>query len=89
LTFQKNQFHPHAAKIFTLFCNLSFGAAAFSPGISYLTACIMYGSKYKLGVALVGLGSYARYELAPALQQTKNCHLAGIDRNACQRAGVG
>jgi glucose-fructose oxidoreductase len=32
----------------------------------------------RLGVALVGLGSYSTYQLAPALQQTKYCHLAGI-----------
>ncbi len=32
----------------------------------------------KLGVALVGLGSYAGGQLAPALQQTENCYLAGI-----------
>lgn len=34
--------------------------------------------KDKLGIALVGLGSYSTYELAPALQETKNCYLAGI-----------
>ena len=32
----------------------------------------------KLGVALVGLGSYSTYQLAPALQQTQYCELAGI-----------
>jgi glucose-fructose oxidoreductase len=31
-----------------------------------------------LGVALVGLGSYSTYQLGPALQETKHCHLAGI-----------
>jgi len=31
-----------------------------------------------LGVALLGLGSYAGGQLAPALQQTHHCHLAGI-----------
>ena len=31
-----------------------------------------------LGIALVGLGSYSTYQLAPALQQTRYCHLAGI-----------
>lgn len=31
-----------------------------------------------LGVALVGLGSYAIGELAPALQATRHCHLAGL-----------
>ena len=34
--------------------------------------------KKSLGVALVGLGYYATDLLAPALQLTKNCHLAGI-----------
>ncbi len=32
----------------------------------------------KLGIALVGLGGYAEGQLAPALQQTKHCYLAGI-----------
>lgn len=32
----------------------------------------------KLGIALVGLGSYATDQLAPALQQTEHCYLAGI-----------
>lgn len=32
----------------------------------------------KLGIALVGLGSYATGQLAPALQQTTDCYLAGI-----------
>ncbi|HEY0055942.1 MAG TPA: Gfo/Idh/MocA family oxidoreductase [Pedobacter sp.] len=34
--------------------------------------------KKRLGVALVGLGYYSGDLLAPALQQTKNCYLAGI-----------
>ena len=34
--------------------------------------------KRSLGVALVGLGSYATHQLAPSLLQTKSCHLAGI-----------
>ncbi|MBO0951628.1 Gfo/Idh/MocA family protein [Fibrella forsythiae] len=32
----------------------------------------------KLGIALVGLGYYSKNLLAPALQQTTNCRLAGI-----------
>lgn len=32
----------------------------------------------KLGIALVGLGSYATGQLAPALQETERCRLAGI-----------
>lgn len=34
--------------------------------------------KDKLGIALVGLGYYSTDLLAPALQLTKNCYLAGI-----------
>ena len=32
----------------------------------------------KLGVALVGLGSYSTHQLAPALEQCKNAYLAGV-----------
>lgn len=34
--------------------------------------------KRKLGIALVGLGYYSTDLLAPGLQQTENCYLAGI-----------
>ena len=34
--------------------------------------------KKNLGIALVGLGSYSEGRLAPALQETKHCHLAGV-----------
>lgn len=32
----------------------------------------------KLGIALVGLGSYSNGQLAPALRDTKHCYLAGV-----------
>lgn len=32
----------------------------------------------KLGIALVGLGNYATNQLAPALQETEHCYLAGV-----------
>lgn len=43
-------------------------------------ACAMATNKKegKLGVALVGLGGYSTYQLAPALQNTEYCYLAGI-----------
>lgn len=43
-------------------------------------ACAMANKqeKQKLGIALVGLGSYSTYQLAPALQETEHCYLAGI-----------
>lgn len=34
--------------------------------------------KKKLGVALVGLGGYARGQLGPALLETRHCRLAGV-----------
>jgi len=37
-----------------------------------------FQEKKKLGIALVGLGSYSTYQLAPALEQTSHCYLAGI-----------
>ncbi|GAB3033889.1 Gfo/Idh/MocA family protein [Spirosoma pulveris] len=36
------------------------------------------GSTRKLGIALVGLGQYSEGQLAPALEKTTNCRLAGI-----------
>ncbi len=43
-------------------------------------ACAMGNAqnKKKLGIALVGLGSYSTYQLAPALLDTEHCYLAGI-----------
>ena len=38
----------------------------------------MSSNKNKLGIALVGLGNYSTGQLAPALQQTEHCYLAGI-----------
>jgi predicted dehydrogenase len=32
----------------------------------------------KLGIALVGLGTYSEKQLAPALQETEHCYLSGI-----------
>ncbi|NCD69629.1 Gfo/Idh/MocA family protein [Mucilaginibacter agri] len=43
-------------------------------------------SKKKLGIALVGLGGYAGGQLAPALQKTNNCYLAGIVTGTPQKA---
>ncbi|WP_026462432.1 Gfo/Idh/MocA family protein [Adhaeribacter aquaticus] len=42
--------------------------------------------KTRLGVALVGLGYYSTDLLAPALQQTKNCYLAGIVTGSPEKA---
>ncbi|MFX0557110.1 Gfo/Idh/MocA family protein [Maribacter sp. CXY002] len=48
-------------------------------GSSNLACATEVGNqKKKLGVALVGLGSYSTYQLAPALLDTEHCYLAGI-----------
>jgi len=58
--------------------NLALGAAAILYAPQTLLSCAPRPGKDKLGVALVGLGYYSTDLLAPALQQTKNCYLAGI-----------
>jgi glucose-fructose oxidoreductase len=52
------------------------GASAFFSPHSLLAATRK--KKDKLGIALIGLGYYSTDLLAPALQQTKHCYLAGI-----------
>lgn len=46
--------------------------------VESLRASTAQARKGKLGVALVGLGYYSTELLAPALQHTRNCYLAGI-----------
>jgi glucose-fructose oxidoreductase len=53
---------------------LGLTASAFAPNSLFSASA----PKEKLGVALVGLGYYSTDLLAPALQQTKHCYLAGI-----------
>ena len=57
--------------------NLSYGTGSLALA-PCLTAFDVLAPSKKLGIALVGLGSYSTGQLAPALQQTKNCYLAGI-----------
>lgn len=55
--------------------------AAASAGLLFSPNTLLAATRKKkdrLGVALVGLGYYSTDLLAPALQQTKNCYLAGI-----------
>lgn len=47
-----------------------------------------FRKKDKIGVALVGLGYYSTDLLAPALQQTKHCYLAGIVTGTPSKAEV-
>lgn len=47
-------------------------------GASNLACATSSQTSKKLGIALVGLGSYSTYQLAPSLQDTEHCYLAGI-----------
>jgi glucose-fructose oxidoreductase len=54
---------------------LTLGAFSVAPAFSNI---VIPQKKARLGVALVGLGYYSTDLLAPALQQTSKCYLAGI-----------
>ena len=54
-------------------------AAASLPFVGALSSCARAEEPgRKLGFALAGLGSLSTYQIAPALQKTKSCKLAGI-----------
>lgn len=53
-----------------------------------LLACQNAPKKDKLGIALVGLGYYSTDLLAPGLQQTEHCYLAGIVTGTASKAEV-
>lgn len=62
---------------------LSLGASATLVGSAALARPLEWlgdglAAERKLGIALVGLGKYSTGQLAPALQQTQHCRLAGI-----------
>ncbi len=52
--------------------------AGLGTAASLFPAILVPGQERKLGVALVGLGYYSTDLLAPALQMTRHCYLAGI-----------
>jgi len=57
---------------------LAKGAGGAALALHMPLACGMGQDHKKLGIALVGLGGYSTYQLAPALEQTEHCYLAGI-----------
>jgi predicted dehydrogenase len=65
---------------------LSIGAGALTLGSALSSFDELLLSDKKLGIALVGLGNYAGGQLAPALQHTKNCYLAGIVTGTPEKA---
>lgn len=66
---------------------LTVGAGAITLGSALSSFELLLPAK-KLGIALVGLGGYAGGQLAPALQQTKNCYLAGLVTGTPEKAKI-
>lgn len=60
------------------FLNTVAASAALAASGAYSPHVFAFNKKRKIGVALVGLGYYSRDLLAPALQLTQHCHLAGV-----------
>lgn len=54
------------------------GAYADNTNVQREKMLSVHKAKGKLGIALVGLGGYSGGQLAPALQETQYCYLAGI-----------
>jgi len=61
----------------TFLGRLAAAAGLAVPASRVLAEARLQGGR-KLGVALVGLGSYSRGQLAPALRETELCRLAGV-----------
>jgi predicted dehydrogenase len=66
------------------------GALMTSPLLSFMEAAAGESDRplKNMGIALVGLGRYSTNQLAPALQETENCHLAGIVTGSPSKAEV-
>lgn len=54
---------------------IGIGTLSLTPALSALA---LNKPDKKLGIAIVGLGMYAGGQIAPALQHTQNCYLAGL-----------
>ncbi len=77
--------HSISRRQFARSIALASGSILAAPLLSCISKPI---KKDRLGVALVGLGYYSTDLLAPALQQTKNCYLAGIVTGTPSKAEV-
>lgn len=64
------------------------GGAALLSAAPFACAMGTNQDKKRLGIALVGLGSYSTYQLAPALQDTQHCYLAGIVTGTPQKEKI-
>jgi glucose-fructose oxidoreductase len=67
---------PHLPSRRAFLSQLSAGAASLA--LASRSRAQSTGEPRKLGIALVGLGSYSTGQLAPALKLTQHCRLAGV-----------
>ena len=63
----------------------AFSLASALPGLSAASSVNKSG---KLGIAFIGLGNYATKQLAPAIEQAKDCYLAGIVTGTKEKEAV-
>ncbi|WP_299534336.1 Gfo/Idh/MocA family oxidoreductase [Ulvibacterium sp.] len=66
----------------------SMAGTALLSGMPLVSAIGGAQNKKKLGIALVGLGSYSTYQLAPGLQDAEHCYLAGIVTGTPEKENV-
>lgn len=69
---------PQNRRQFIQRTTLGLGALALSGPLVARRPYFNSSKATKLGIALVGLGNYATNQLAPSLQETEHCYLAGI-----------
>jgi glucose-fructose oxidoreductase len=58
--------------------SMGLGSAVLASSLPLYSACAASSQNKKMGIALVGLGYYSTDILAPALQETQHCYLAGV-----------
>ncbi|MDF9796152.1 glucose-fructose oxidoreductase [Catalinimonas alkaloidigena] len=70
--------HKISRRNFNKTLTAGIGGLGLTPQTTFASSFRKVNQDRKLGVALVGLGNYSTGQLAPALQETKNCYLSGV-----------
>ncbi len=82
---EKNEHTENSRRTFIK--NMTYGIGGASLGLSNLSCAnpVQEENNNKLGMALVGLGYYSTGLLAPALQTTEHCYLAGVVTGSAEK----
>lgn len=70
--------HTISRRSFNRRLSMGLSTAALTPALACSASTMSEQPSEKLGIALVGLGSYSRGQLGPALKETQHCYLAGV-----------